>query len=58
MREYLSQGTELGWLINSQQQQVECYRPDRDMEVFDRPLELSGEPVLPGFCLKLARIWG
>ncbi|USR89886.1 Uma2 family endonuclease [Phormidium yuhuli AB48] len=57
MQEYISQGTELGWLINPQQRQVDCYRPGSEMERFDHPLELSGEPVLPGFRLPLSPIW-
>ncbi|NMG60749.1 Uma2 family endonuclease [Geitlerinema sp. P-1104] len=58
MQEYVSQGTELGWLINPQQRQVEWYSADSEMEVLNHPLELSGEPVLPGFRLQLSRIWG
>ncbi len=57
MQEYLNNGTQLGWLIDPQQQQVEVYRSGREVEVLDRPLELSGESVLPEFHLNLRRIW-
>lgn len=53
MREYLDSGMRLGWLINPQDQQVEIYRLDRAVEVLDAPVEVSGEPVLSGFVLKL-----
>ncbi|NEP48628.1 MAG: Uma2 family endonuclease [Moorea sp. SIO3C2] len=57
MREYRDNGARLGWLINRQQQQVEIYRPDRDVEILTSPQTLSGEDVLPGFVLDLAQIW-
>lgn len=56
MREYLSNGVRLGWLINPQDRQVEIYRPDQPVEVLQSPPSLSGESVLPGFGLDLARI--
>ncbi len=57
MQEYLENGAKLGWLINPQNQQVEIYRPGQIVEVLEHPIELSGEPVLPGFILNLRRIW-
>ena len=57
MQEYLENGARLGWLINPQNQQVEIYRPGRDVEILDHPIELSGEDILPGFRLNLRRIW-
>ncbi|MDJ0617088.1 MAG: Uma2 family endonuclease [Calothrix sp. MO_192.B10] len=57
MREYMDNGARLGWLINRQQQQVEIYRPNREIEVLQSPQTLSGEDVLPGFVLDLAEIW-
>lgn len=53
MQEYLNSGLLLGWLINSQQQQVEIYRPNQDVEIVQFPIKLSGEDVLPGFVLDL-----
>jgi Uma2 family endonuclease len=53
MCEYLASGLRLGWLINPQQQQVEIYRLDCDVEIINLPATLSGEDVLPGFVLNL-----
>lgn len=57
MREYVGNGVRLGWLIDSQDQQVEIYRPGRELEVLHSPNSLSGEDVLPGFVLSLQRIF-
>ncbi|MBW4585228.1 Uma2 family endonuclease [Aetokthonos hydrillicola Thurmond2011] len=57
MREYMDNGARLGWLINRQQQQVEIYRPNQEVEILQRPQTLSGEDILPGFVLDLAEIW-
>lgn len=53
MRDYLNSGLRLGWLINPQNRQVEIYRPNRDVEIVQFPVSLSGEDVLPGFVLDL-----
>lgn len=55
MLEYQGAGVLLGWLINPQQQQVEIYRLQREVEICNLPAALSGETVLPGFCLRLSR---
>ncbi len=55
MLEYQEAEVLLGWLINPQQQQVEIYRLQREVEIYNLPIELSGETVLPGFCLRLSR---
>lgn len=57
MREYINNGARLGWLIDRKNQQVEIYRPDRDVEILSSPQTLSGEDVLPGFVLELTEIW-
>jgi Uma2 family endonuclease len=49
----MDNGARLGWLLNPQDQQVEIYRPARDVEILENPLTLSGEDVLPGFVLEL-----
>ena len=56
MREYLENGLQLGWLLDPETQTVEIYRPGHVVEVLRNPEQLSGEPVLPGFVLKLAGI--
>ncbi len=57
LQEYLDNGTELGWLIDPQQQQVEIYRVGQGVEIVVNPRQLSGEGVLPGFVLNLQRVW-
>ena len=56
MREYMENGARLGWLINRGQQQVEIYRPNREVEILQSPKTVSGEDVLPGFVLDLVEI--
>ncbi|AFZ50016.1 Uma2 family endonuclease [Dactylococcopsis salina] len=56
MREYLENGAKLGWLIDPQSSRVEIYQTGKETEILENPTELSGEPVLTGFILKLARI--
>ncbi|WP_395939574.1 Uma2 family endonuclease [Anabaena sp. FACHB-1237] len=53
MEEYMDAGVRLGWLINTQQQQVEIYRLGKDVELRSLPTKLLGEDVLPGFSLSL-----
>lgn len=57
MQEYLANGIRLGWLIDPQNQQVEIYRPNQDVEILQAPTTLSGEAVLPGFGLHLSQIF-
>ena len=57
MKEYINNGTKLGWLINRKDQQVEIYRQEEDVEVLDNPQTLSGEDILPNFVLDLNLIW-
>jgi Uma2 family endonuclease len=53
MWDYLNSGLSLGWLINPQNQQVEIYRQNQDIEIVQFPVSLSGEDVLPGFALDI-----
>ncbi|AFY84527.1 Uma2 family endonuclease [Oscillatoria acuminata] len=57
LQEYIDNGTQLGWLIDPQQQQVEIYRVGQEVEIVVNPSQLSGETVLPGFVLNLQRVW-
>jgi len=56
MREYIDNGSLLGWLINPQDNQVEIYRKGQSVEILENPTQLSGEDVLPGFLLDLKRV--
>ena len=57
MKEYINNGTKLGWLINRRQKQVEIYRQGQEVEILNHPQSLSGEDVLVGFELDLELIW-
>lgn len=54
MQEYLACGTELGWLIAPQTEEVHIYRSHRPVQTlkgFDQ--SLSADPILPNFSLEL-----
>jgi Uma2 family endonuclease len=58
MQEYRENGICLGWLIDPQTRTVEIYRIDREIEILQSPVTLSGEDVLPGFVLDLGPVMG
>jgi Uma2 family endonuclease len=53
MKEYIANGAQLGWLIDPLRHRVHIYRPDAPVEILDHPTAISGEPLLPGFVLRL-----
>jgi len=57
MEEYLNNGARLGWLIDPIERVVYVYQPGEAVERLDHPREVSGEPVLAGFVLRLEAIW-
>lgn len=57
MQEYMANGAVLGWLIDRKNRTVHIYRPDQEPEILDNPETVSGEPELPGFVLRMAKIW-
>ena len=57
MQEYIDNGTLLGWLIDRQNRKVYIYRPNREVEILDNPEAVSGNPELPGFILRMGKIW-
>ena len=57
MREYIENGTRLGWLIDPANSCVHIYRPNADAEVLENPETVSGEPLLKNFTLNLREIW-
>ncbi|UFP96207.1 Uma2 family endonuclease [Gloeobacter morelensis] len=58
MCEYIANGAALGWLINLEERTVEIYRPRKEVEILIKPTEVSADPLLPSFVLRLAPIWG
>ncbi len=58
MREYMSYGVQLGWLIDRRRDKAWIYRAGQDEpEELDHPATLSGEDVLEGFELDCSKIW-
>ena len=58
MAEYIENGALLGWLLDVKEKQIHVFRPDTSVEILWNPTEISGEPVLKGFVLRLKEIWG
>ena len=57
MKNYIDNGVRLGWLLNRDSQKVEIYKPTTKLEILNRPIELLGGSVLPGFALNLRNFW-
>ena len=57
MEEYISNGAELGWLIDPLDRSVHVYRAGAELEVLENPQEVSGEPLLKGFVLDVRALW-
>ncbi|MEO6724525.1 MAG: Uma2 family endonuclease [Blastocatellia bacterium] len=57
MREYMDNGAQLGWLIDTRERKIYIYRQDTPLEVLDNPASVSGEPLLHGFILEMKVIW-
>jgi Uma2 family endonuclease len=53
MEEYIANGAKLGWLIDPKKKKVHIYQPDAPVQILGNPSEISGQPLLPGFTLKL-----
>jgi Uma2 family endonuclease len=57
MAEYVANGVQLGWLIDPESKTVWVYQPGVEVRKLDQPESVSGDPVLPGFVLKMDAIW-
>ena len=57
LSEYIENGTQLGWLINPQEQSITVYRPNQEPETHPNLAQLSGEPEMPGLIIDLQPIW-
>lgn len=58
MQEYIENGASLGWLIDSESQQVLVFQPQVSIVSLDKPEFLSADGLLAGFRLELQKIWG
>jgi Uma2 family endonuclease len=57
VQEYIDNGARLGWLIDALEKRVHVYRPGQPVELLDNPATLSGDPILPGFVLRVQELW-
>ena len=58
MEQWMAHGARLGWLIDAYNEKVWIYREGRnEPEELAKPGQLSGEDVLPGLVVNMARIW-
>ncbi|MDF5735157.1 MULTISPECIES: Uma2 family endonuclease [unclassified Nostoc] len=57
MQEYIDNGASLGWLIDRQNRKVYIYHHHRELEILENPEAVIGNPELPGFVLRMAKIW-
>ena len=58
MHEWIANGAELAWLIDSERQVVEIYRPGTaDPDVLEGVTSVSGEGPVAGFVLDLTPVW-
>jgi Uma2 family endonuclease len=53
MERYITNGAQLGWLIDPYRRQVHVYRAGVDAEVMNDPETVSGDPVMPGFVFEV-----
>jgi Uma2 family endonuclease len=58
LRHSVAQGCPLGWLIHPEREFLDVYRPDRPVERLAADGALEGDPVLPGFRLPAAEVFG
>lgn len=61
MREWMSNGAALGWILDTESRQAHIYRPGgveiAEVEIIDAPDRLAGEGPVQGFVFDLSRFW-
>ena len=57
MLEYIANGASLGWLIDPLKRRVYVFTPDEELLILENPEIVSGDPLLPGFKLKMDERW-
>jgi Uma2 family endonuclease len=58
LEDYFSIGVALVWLVDPQRQRVSCYRSPTNLDVLGLADTLTAEPMLPGFQLPVAELFG
>lgn len=56
MAEWMENGCQLGWLLDTNRRQVHIHRPG-GIEVIDQPNRIVADDPLAGFSLELILIW-
>jgi Uma2 family endonuclease len=57
MQEYINNGAILGLLIDRKAKTVHLYRPQQVPQILENPADVQCDPELPGFTLKMSKIW-
>ena len=57
MNEYLEAGTPLVWIVNPFDMTVTVYRTNEEPVLYNRNQELTGDPVLVGFRVRVALLF-
>ncbi|MEL6385178.1 MAG: Uma2 family endonuclease [Cyanobacteria bacterium J06626_18] len=57
MDEYINNGLQLGLLIDRKLRTVHIYRPGQLPEILANPTIVNCAPELPGFTLRMAKVW-
>ena len=57
MREYISNGALMAWLIDLVKRRVYIYKPDQGVNVLENPDIVSDASLLPGFELSMPQLW-
>jgi Uma2 family endonuclease len=58
MDQWMTNGVQVGWLIEPEDRRVTVYRTGEETEVFEAPERLFGSGVIGGFELEMGRVWG
>lgn len=58
MESYISNGVQLGWLIDPLERSVTIYRPAQGPQRIDNPVSVAGDGPVAGFVLDLSRVFG
>jgi len=57
MKEYIANGAAMGWLIDPLLRRIHIYRLAEEPFILENPETVSGDPLLPGFKLDMAKLW-
>jgi Uma2 family endonuclease len=57
MKQWIANGAQLAWLIDSDAETVYVYQPNRPLEIRKGIAKLAGKGPVKGFTLQLRAIW-